>query len=88
MRISRKKFLRLRAESIAWRNYAAIRYEQTNRLLSLELAAYTYTECLIAAATCPALLREYVGYAAEILYARTGRGSLTLDAAIKKIGEK
>lgn len=69
-------------DAMSWRAHSALTAAAVRPLLSLELAAYTKEQCLVAADDMP-LPHTSVGEVAAILHARSGRGSDTLDAAVK-----
>ena len=70
-----------------WNHFRQFEYNQRalntriRPLLSLELGAYTYEDCLLSVASTT-ISHEAIGVAAQMLYCRCNRGKGTLEDAI------
>ena len=62
-------------------------HQEIKPLLSLELASYSRSECMLAAAECPRIEAEQIGVVGLTLWARSGRGKMSLTEALTKYME-
>jgi hypothetical protein len=68
---------------IKWRRAQREKWLWYAPLLSLEMGAYTYEECLLAAGQASKIPHEEVGIVAHAMYCRCNRGKATLADALK-----
>jgi hypothetical protein len=65
-----------------WREKQKRRVKNYSPLLSLEMGAYTYEECLLAASRSRIIPHEDVGIVAQYMYCRCNRGKRTIGYAL------
>jgi hypothetical protein len=71
---------------LRWRNRQRALCDAIRPLVSIELDAYTYDECLLAAGHDKRIPHEVVGIVAQCLYCRCNRGKGTLEQALSLFG--
>jgi len=71
-----------------WEKEQRWRYQALAPLLSIEMGAYTYDECLLAAGRSKEIPHEDVGIVAQCLFCRCNRGKVSMEEAIKLYGSR
>lgn len=82
------KIIREFKKFLQWRKKQKKLNRDMMPLLSIELKAYTYDECLLAAGRDKRIPHEMVGVVAQTLYCRCSRGTGTLERALSLYGRK